>query len=175
MWDSELGTNTIRCCQSGRFCSLYLWSLRVKPVSGIIHSLRKSPGMIPSSFRLCLINFLDEISSRNLWIIGNVLCKASDTCGHIACLHSYQLWMKGRLSLHYPYQHWELSAFSVVSSLVCENLMLCFNSHFLVGLTIFCYWPYSFCVKCLFLVLAFFSVSGFGILFFFWISKITCT
>lgn len=96
-------TNTIRYCSSGRFCCL--WSLSVKPVSGIMHSLRKCSGMTPSSFRLCHINFLDKISSRNLWITGNALLKAFDKYGQVAslegfaCLHFYQLWMEGRLFL----------------------------------------------------------------------------
>lgn len=77
----------------------------MNPVSGIVHSFRKSSGMTPSSFRLCLICFLDEISSRNLWIRGNVLFKAFDQYGQGAspegftCLHSYQLWVEGRLFL----------------------------------------------------------------------------
>lgn len=77
----------------------------MKPVSGIVHSCRKGSGMTPTSFRLCLIRFLDEISSRNLWIRGNSLFKAFDKYSQgaspeaFACLHSYQLWVEGSLFL----------------------------------------------------------------------------
>lgn len=129
-------------------------------MSGIIHSLRKSSGMITSGFRLCLINFLDEISRGNLWIIGNVLCKASDKYGRLSSFLPVVDGGKIFLSaIHINIENCQL--FHLLSVWYVKNLILCFNSH--VGLTIFCYSTYFLCVKCLFLVLAFFSVSGYGI------------